>query len=419
MKPPIRANWRRSPGHYPALKLGPAWWFFDSPEGMRRYRETTTETAGFYNTVGFNDDTRAYLSIPARHDMARRVDCAYLARLVADHRLERKRRSVWRMNSPTGWRKRPIDCDYLADGCAGGARCTTREENDMNVTRRTFPELPGKIKAQQEAGRVDIDLVLTGTDALSAGLDQGCGSILRQQAATCRISKASSRRPPRCRAGQGQGVVVTYYPSGPLLEYMPAKVKTVPTTAEELLAWTKQNPNRFIYARPANSGPGRTWMMGLPYLLGDKDPKDPVKGWDKTWAYLKELGQNIEYYPTGTGATMKEFGDGSRDMIVSTTGWDINPRVLGIVPKEAKIQTLKGFHWVSDAHYMCVPRASRREARRLLDLISFMLTPQQQAFTYDEGYFYPGPAVKDVPLDMAPESSQKAIAEFGRPNMPT
>ena len=75
-------------GHYPALKLGPAWWFFDSPEGMRRYREAVTETAGFYNTVGFNDDTRAFLSIPARHDMSRRVDCAFLARLVAEHRLE-------------------------------------------------------------------------------------------------------------------------------------------------------------------------------------------------------------------------------------------------------------------------------------------------------------------------------------------
>jgi glucuronate isomerase len=75
-------------GHYPALRLGPPWWFFDSPEGMRRFRELTTETAGFYNTVGFNDDTRAYLSIPARHDMARRCDCAYLARLVADHRLD-------------------------------------------------------------------------------------------------------------------------------------------------------------------------------------------------------------------------------------------------------------------------------------------------------------------------------------------
>jgi glucuronate isomerase len=75
-------------GHYPALRLGPPWWFFDSPEGMRRFRELTSETAGFYNTVGFNDDTRAYLSIPARHDMARRCDCAYLARLVAGHRLD-------------------------------------------------------------------------------------------------------------------------------------------------------------------------------------------------------------------------------------------------------------------------------------------------------------------------------------------
>jgi glucuronate isomerase len=75
-------------GHYPALKLGPAWWFFDSPEGLRSFRERVTETAGFYNTVGFNDDTRAFPSIPARHDVARRIDCAYLARLVAEHRLD-------------------------------------------------------------------------------------------------------------------------------------------------------------------------------------------------------------------------------------------------------------------------------------------------------------------------------------------
>ncbi|WP_227284496.1 glucuronate isomerase [Boseongicola sp. H5] len=74
-------------GAYPCLRLGPAWWFHDSPEGMRRFREMTTETAGFYNTVGFNDDTRAFPSIPARHDMARRVDCTYLARLVDDGRL--------------------------------------------------------------------------------------------------------------------------------------------------------------------------------------------------------------------------------------------------------------------------------------------------------------------------------------------
>jgi len=75
-------------GHYPCLRLGPPWWFHDSPEGMMRFRELATETAGFYNTVGFNDDTRAFLSIPARHDVARRIDCAFLARLVAEHRLE-------------------------------------------------------------------------------------------------------------------------------------------------------------------------------------------------------------------------------------------------------------------------------------------------------------------------------------------
>ena len=77
-------------GHYPALKLGPAWWFQDGPEGLRRYRELTLEAAGFYNTVGFNDDTRAFLSVPARHDLARRVDCAFLAKLVVENRL-----AVW------------------------------------------------------------------------------------------------------------------------------------------------------------------------------------------------------------------------------------------------------------------------------------------------------------------------------------
>jgi glucuronate isomerase len=74
-------------GHYPCLKLGPAWWFYDSPEGMMRYRRWTTESAGFYNTAGFNDDTRAFLSIPARHDLARRIDCAYLSELVIQGRL--------------------------------------------------------------------------------------------------------------------------------------------------------------------------------------------------------------------------------------------------------------------------------------------------------------------------------------------
>ena len=221
------------------------------------------------------------------------------------------------------------------------------------VSRITYvkapaPELASKVKAQQDAGRIDIDMILTGSDGLAAGLDQNLwlkllpaygdrfpGLEENYEPAALNLHRAQ---------GQGFGVVINYYPSGPLLEYAPERVKNVPATAEELLAWAKANPKRFMYARPANSGPGRTFMMGLPYILGDKDPKDPVNGWDKTWAYLAELNPQIEYYPSGTTATMKEFGEGSRDIIISTTGWDINPRALGIVPKEAKIGTLKGFH---------------------------------------------------------------------------
>ena len=284
-------------------------------------------------------------------------------------------------------------------------------------TKAPAPELPGKIKAQQDGGRVDIDLVLTGTDSLSAGLEQGIWLDLKPYFPD--LPKLSDILLPQAYKMQaiadGHGVVVSYYPSGPLLEYMPARVTDVPKTAEDLLAWTRAHKNKFIYARPSNSGPGRTWLMGLPYILGDADPRDPAK-WDKTWPYLKALGENIEYYPGGTTQTMKELGEGTRDMIVSTTGWDINPRALGIVPAEAKIATLKGFHWVTDAHYMAIPNGVSDDKRAvLLDLMAFMLQPKQQAYAYDQGYFYPGPAVKGVTLAMAPEESQVAIKTYGRP----
>src|SRR5919197_6054940 len=267
-----------------------------------------------------------------------------------------------------------------------------RKANPKLVSRITFtkapaPELPAKIKAQQDANRVDIDMVLTGNDALAAGIDQKLWMPIAKDYANAlpKLSEIYLEGALKMQAlAEDQGVVVSYYPSGPLLEYMPERVKKVPATAEELLAYTRENKDRFIYARPANSGPGRTLLMGLPYLLGDSNPKDPMKGWDKTWAYLKALGENIEYYPTGTSVTMKELGEGTRDMIASTTGWDINPRVLGTVPKEAKITTLKGFHWVTDSHYMCVPKGVPSDKLAvLIDLMNHLLTRQPQAYTYD------------------------------------
>ncbi|NIE59354.1 MULTISPECIES: extracellular solute-binding protein [unclassified Burkholderia] len=299
-----------------------------------------------------------------------------------------------------------------------------KEKNPNLVSNVTFtnapaPQLPGKIKAMQAAGRADIDLVLTGTDALAAGIEQNLWQKLLPDDAAAFPGVLDKYAPgPRKMQdlAQGYGLEVTYMPAGPLLEYNPAKVSDPPKTPDQLLAWCKAHPNKLIYARPANSGPGRTFLMGLPYVLGDKNPQDPINGWDKTWAFLKQLNDCVPYYPGGTSAVMKELGEGTRDMTVTVTGWDLNPRALGIVPAEFKIQAFDNMTWVNDAHYMVIPKGVPKEKLDVLfKLMSFLLEPAQQSMTYDDGYFYPGPAVKGVTLEMAPAHSQEVVRKFGRP----
>ncbi|HEM7895061.1 MULTISPECIES: extracellular solute-binding protein [Burkholderia] len=299
-----------------------------------------------------------------------------------------------------------------------------RDKNPTLVSSVTFtnapaPQLPGKIKAMQAAGRADIDLVLTGTDALAAGIEQNLWlKVLPDNAGA--FPGVLDRYAPGPRKmqdlAQGFGLEVTYMPAGPLLEYNPAKVSDPPKTPDQLLAWCKAHPNKLIYARPANSGPGRTFLMGLPYVLGDKNPQDPINGWDKTWAFLKQLNDCVPYYPGGTSAVMKELGEGTRDMTVTVTGWDLNPRALGIVPAEFRVQAFDNMTWVNDAHYMVIPKGVPKDKLDVLfKLMNFLLEPAQQAMTYDDGYFYPGPAVKGVTLEMAPAHSQEVVRKFGRP----
>ncbi|MCA8100819.1 ABC transporter substrate-binding protein [Burkholderia contaminans] len=291
--------------------------------------------------------------------------------------------------------------------------------SNVTFTNAPAPQLPGKIKAMQAAGRADIDLVLTGTDALAAGIEQNLWQKLLPDDAAALPGVLDKYAPgPRKMQdlAQGYGLEVTYMPAGPLLEYNPAKVGDPPKTPDQLLAWCKAHPNKLIYARPANSGPGRTFLMGLPYVLGDRNPQDPINGWDKTWAFLKALNDCVPYYPGGTSAVMKELGEGTRDMTVTVTGWDLNPRALGIVPAEFKVQAFDNMTWVNDAHYMVIPKGVPKEKLDVLfKLMNFLLEPAQQAMTYDDGYFYPGPAVKGVTLEMAPAHSQEVIRKFGRP----
>jgi putative spermidine/putrescine transport system substrate-binding protein len=288
----------------------------------------------------------------------------------------------------------------------------------VNITKAPAPELPGKLRAMQAAGRSDIDLVTTGTDALAAGIDQGLWTRILPDHGDA-FPGLMDNYLPQAREmqqlAQGQALAVVFMPAGPLVEYNPAAVDKPPLTPIELLGWARAHPKRFIHARPRNSGPARTFLMGLPYLLGDSNPKDPAAGWDKTWAFLRDLGAFIEYYPSGTSATMKELGEGSRDMTVTVTGWDINPRALGIVPKAFRVAAFQGMTWVNDAQYLAIPKGLGAEKLAVvLDLMKFLLQPEQQALTYDKGYFFPGPAVKDVPLTMAPQESQAVIREFGR-----
>jgi putative spermidine/putrescine transport system substrate-binding protein len=289
----------------------------------------------------------------------------------------------------------------------------------VTYSKSTGPELAGKIQAGQRAGKVQYNLVVAGYGEIATGAKQGLWqTLLPNFKKTLGDVESKYQEGALKMFKQVDGTALTSYynPNGPLLEYNPAKVKAPPKTPAALLAYAKANPKKFTYARPANSGPGRTFLMGLPYILGDANPRDPDKGWNKTWAFLKELDEYVDHYPSATGVTMDELTSGAVNMIASTTGWDVNPRALGVVPKNFKIQPFDGFHFVADAHYMAIPRGvPAGEQAVILQLMKYILTPKAQAYSYDSGYFYPGPAVKDVPLTLAPAASQKIVSEFTRP----
>ncbi|WP_028044873.1 extracellular solute-binding protein [Cellulomonas sp. URHE0023] len=279
------------------------------------------------------------------------------------------------------------------------------------------PDLVGTVKPQVDSGNLTTDLVMTGTDGMSAGVEQDLWIPVAADYAD-RLSNMDNYIEPAAnmqKLAGDYGVVTVYYPSGPLMQYDPAVVKDVPTNPQELLAWAKANPGKFGYARPANSGPGRTFLQGLPYMLGDKDPMDPENGWEKTWAYLAELGQTIDSYPTGTGQVITNMSDGTWSLIPTTTGWDINPRALGTEPASIEAAPFDDFTWVTDSQYAVVPKGqSPDKLSAILNLLQYMLTPDVNAMAYDTGYFYPGPAIEGATLDKAPQASQDAIAEFGR-----
>ncbi|RII35936.1 extracellular solute-binding protein [Clostridium chromiireducens] len=283
---------------------------------------------------------------------------------------------------------------------------------DVVVKKSTALEAPSLLKAQILSENMQTGLIFTGIDGLSTCIER---DVIENIMPTYENnfpnleSNYSAGAKATYDLVKGYGITYVYSPSGPFFTYNPDAVKNVPNTPEELLAFVKANPGKFTYARPASSGPGRIFLQGLPYILGDKNPKDP-KTWDKTWAFLKELDQYIDYYPAKTGTSFTELKDGKRSIIASQLGWDMNQRIIGGIPQNYQGFFLNNTTLVADAQYMAIPKGlSDEQKNAILKLMEWLMTPKMQAITYDSGYFYPGPSVKDVTLDMAPKESQDKV----------
>ena len=293
------------------------------------------------------------------------------------------------------------------------AKANPDKVKDIKIQRAPAPELPAKIKAQQDAGRLDINLVLTGQDG---------GSLLAANKQIIQIPNYKSEFPRdiltdagKALYDEGGGYLIPSVGNagGPVFIYNPSKVPNPPKTAADLLAWAKANPGKFMYARPANSGPGRSILQGMSFILNNSKPMDPEKGWEKGWDFLKELGKSVEYYPTGTAITLKEFAQGQRWMIAGIMEWDMKPRAQSVIPPDSKIAILENTTFVVDGHYWAIPTGVPKEqVDVILDLMKFMWKPEQQVLTWTA---FIGPVVKSATIASAPKNIQDDVKEFWRP----
>lgn len=289
-----------------------------------------------------------------------------------------------------------------------------------SVTFQQAPstELSGLLQAQQESDNLMVDLVLSGSDAIGAGIVNDLWDpISDQEDAIPAMESYTEEAQSIYDAYDGNALVIATEFTGPILEFNPAAVDDPPETAEELLEWAEANPGRFTYPQPPSSGPGRQFLMGLPYILGDDDPTDPENGWDKTWAYLAELDQYVAPYPNSTGSAFENLARGGIDMMASAAGWDMGQRQQGAIPLEFEIGTIEDWNWILAGHFAAMPAGLDEERRDVvLGLLDGMLAESFQVGIYGaQEKIMPGPAIEGVSLEDAPSEVQDAIEQYNRP----
>ncbi len=301
--------------------------------------------------------------------------------------------------------------------------------SEIKYEQAPSTEAVAKIRIQQAAGRLVTDVVVSGGDVVGAGIQNDVWLKLfpNQQRVLSNTKNYTLQAKELTKLADGYAAAIATEYQGPLLNYDPARVQLpARVSPQALLAWAKAHPRRFTYARPPSSGPGRQFLMALPYILGDKNPRDPVKGWKRTWAYLKDLGQYTAPHPASTSETLRGLGQQNYDLVVSTVGWDLGMRAQAIHPLTFKVAPLgtirsKLAAWTVAGHYMMVPRGMSADRQKtILKLLNFVLTARQQTKMYAaQNKTQPGPAVKGVTLANAPAETKQAIAKTTRPEYAT
>ncbi|GHH81925.1 ABC transporter substrate-binding protein [Streptomyces sulfonofaciens] len=280
------------------------------------------------------------------------------------------------------------------------------------------PDVLGKLRAQALSDSVGISLILGGSDIVGALQQQRLLTRLlpRYQRYLPDLTKIQDK--PR-RALQsiahGYGIMNLWGPSGPAWAYDRTRIgpNELPRNPRQLLAWAKAHPGRMTYAQPPNSGPGRQLMMSLAHELGDKDPSDPVGGWDRTWAYLRELGGYTASYPASSTLMNKQLADGSVWLVPTSTASDFNNHRTNVWGADQGFAIFDDQAWIMDGHFHIVPRGVSPETLYVdLAFISWVLQPAQQLRTFASGTLTPANAT--VRLSQASEAARATVRRFGR-----
>ena len=281
-------------------------------------------------------------------------------------------------------------------------------------------DVTGKIKAQQMGGSVSISMILGGPDVLGAAQAQ---HVLLQQIPEQNASLPDwsgiqdAGRSAFQQMSGGDGVLIDYDQNGPFIDYNASAVSAaqVPTTPQALLDWAKAHPGKFAYADPNNSGSGRAFIETLPYMLGDSNPADPANGWNKTWAYLEQLGHYVHSYPTSSTLLAQQFGTGQLDLIPTVISHDISFRKSSTYPANTGISLFADQNWITDGHYAMIPSGVSAQTLYVdLKLESYLVSAPAQQLRLTTGVLTT--ANKNVTLDNAGSAASAFVQKWGRPD---